>query len=243
MCSAAVDYLAKKIQDTELIEEPYPYIYIKDALPQDFYNQLVANQPQKEHLATLTSMGRVIVVSGDPNNNPEDNRIVLPVNEKTIDPLPAEIREPWMQAATELITPELRDVFLNKFSTFVERRLGTRFNTKFESLYVRDYTGYELGPHTDSKSKVITVLFYLAPDNTRPDLGTSMYAPKREGMTCPGGPHYMYKDFNRTATMPYLPNSMFAFFKNDKSWHGVEPVEPGIERNLLLFDVYVPELK
>jgi hypothetical protein len=240
MCSAVVDYLAKKIQDTELIEEPYPYIYIKDALPQEFYNQLVTNQPQKEHLATLTSMGRVIVVSGDPNNNPEDNRIVLSVNKKTVSSLPKEIGQPWMRAATELITNELEQVFLQKFSTFVERRLGTQVKTKSESLYVRDYTGYELGPHTDSKSKVITVLFYLAPDTSRPDLGTSMYTPRKEGMTCAGGPHYRYKDFVRTATMPYLPNSMFAFFKNDKSWHGVEPVEPGIERNLLLFDIYTP---
>jgi hypothetical protein len=49
------------------------------------------------------------------------------------------------------------------------------------------------------------------------------------------------------ATMPYLPNSLFAFVKTPNSFHGVEPIrETGIRRDLLLYDIKVqnpPELQ
>jgi hypothetical protein len=42
--------------------------------------------------------------------------------------------------------------------------------------------------------------------------------------------------------MPYVPNSLFAFFKNDMSFHGVERVQdPDCRRWLLLYDMYVDE--
>ena len=57
-------------------------------------------------------------------------------------------------------------------------------------------------------------------------------------MTCPGGPHYPFERFERMATMPFVPNALFAFLKTDNSFHGVEPIdEPGIHRYLLLYDL------
>ena len=38
--------------------------------------------------------------------------------------------------------------------------------------------------------------------------------------------------------MPYRPNSLFAFFKTDRAFHGVDPIaDAGVARDLLLFDV------
>jgi hypothetical protein len=40
--------------------------------------------------------------------------------------------------------------------------------------------------------------------------------------------------------MPFAPNSLFAFFKTDNSFHGVEPVlDADTRRWLLLYDIYV----
>lgn len=99
-----------------------------------------------------------------------------------------------------------------------------------ETLLVRDMPGYEIGPHTDSPKKVITALFYL-----RGEEGTSLYTPKDKGFTCKGGPHYEFKDFDKVATMPFKPNSMFAFLKSDKSFHGVEKTQ--YQREVLLCDI------
>lgn len=99
-----------------------------------------------------------------------------------------------------------------------------------ETLLVRDMPGYKIGPHTDSPKKVITALFYL-----RGQEGTSIYTPKEKGFTCKGGPHYEFEQFDKVATMPFKPNSMFAFLKSDKSFHGVETTQH--QRDVLLFDI------
>jgi hypothetical protein len=53
--------------------------------------------------------------------------------------------------------------------------------------------------------------------------------------------------FDRMMTMPFLPNSLFAFLKTHNSFHGVEPIqETGVRRDLLLYDIKVsnpPELR
>jgi len=64
--------------------------------------------------------------------------------------------------------------------------------------------------------------------------------PKDRRFTCPGGPHHRFDGFDRMLTMPYLPNSLFAFFKTKNSFHGVEPVnDAGAQRNLLLYDLRI----
>jgi hypothetical protein len=73
-------------------------------------------------------------------------------------------------------------------------------------------------------------------------MGTSLYLPNDPNFTCPGGPHYPREQFSRLHTNPFLPNSMFAFFKTNNSFHGVEPVgDPGTKRWLLLYDIFVRE--
>ena len=103
---------------------------------------------------------------------------------------------------------------------------------------MHDRTRYSLGPHTDSPTKVVSLLFYLPADERLAQHGTSIYVPKDPAFTCPGGPHHPFGGFDRIATMPFLPNSLFGFVKTDNSFHGVEPfLEPGAGRWLLLYDL------
>lgn len=104
-----------------------------------------------------------------------------------------------------------------------------------ECLLIRDLAGYQIGPHTDSPSKVITVLFYLPKDGLLVDAGTTIYTPKKMDFTCAGGPHYPFEDFDVYQTMPFKPNSMFAFLKTNNSFHGVPPCEG--TRDVLLYDI------
>jgi len=108
---------------------------------------------------------------------------------------------------------------------------------KDECLLVRDLAGYHIGPHTDSPQKVITVLFYLPPNELLIEAGTSIYEPLKPGFTCEGGPHYPAEDFRIVQTMPFKPNSAFAFLKSNNSFHGVEPCEG--TRDVLLYDIRV----
>ncbi len=102
-------------------------------------------------------------------------------------------------------------------------------------LFIRDLPGYSIPPHTDSVSKIITVLIYLAEDNSMEEEGTSIYLPKKEGFICKDGRHYKFEDFTKVKTMPFRANSMFAFARTDNSFHGVEPSKK--IRNVLLYNI------
>ena len=102
-------------------------------------------------------------------------------------------------------------------------------------LLIRDLPGYSIPPHTDSVSKIITVLIYLAEDNSMEEEGTSIYIPKKEGFICKDGRHYNFEDFTKVKTMPFRTNSMFAFARTDNSFHGVEPSKK--IRNVLLYNI------
>jgi hypothetical protein len=130
---------------------------------------------------------------------------------------------------------------LDKFRAFIDARFkGRQPEFGDEALLVNDRTDYSLGPHTDTTSKVVSVLFYLPGDDRLEKHGTSLYVPRKPGFTCQGGPHYLFDGFERVATMPFLPNTMFAFVKTDNSFHGVEPIaDAGISRYLLLYDLRV----
>lgn len=102
-----------------------------------------------------------------------------------------------------------------------------------ETLLIRDKPGYAIGPHTDHPDKVISALFYLQGQE-----GTSLYVPKEEGFTCPGGPHHKFNKFTKVKTMPFKPNSLFAFLKTNNSFHGVETTR--YQRDVLLYDIRRP---
>ena len=90
-------------------------------------------------------------------------------------------------------------------------------------------------------------LFYLPRDESQSHLGTSIYVPEDAGFACPGGPHHPFELFRRVYTMPYVPNTLFAFLKTQNSFHGVEPLTgAAVRRDLLLYDIKVaaaPELR
>jgi len=132
-------------------------------------------------------------------------------------------------------------VLTRKFHSYLVQRFeGRKISLYDEALLVQDTTNYALGPHSDAPRKVITLLFYLPKDTSQQHLGTSIYVPRDREWTCLGGPHYQHEDFERLWTMPFLPNSLFVFFKTDRSFHGVEPVaDPDTRRWLLLYDIFV----
>ena len=65
---------------------------------------------------------------------------------------------------------------------------------------IRHQAGYFLGPHTDLSTKLLVLLFYLPPDDSRPHLGTSLYRPKKSGFICPDSNHYPFDEFVNVKT-------------------------------------------
>jgi hypothetical protein len=148
-----------------------------------------------------------------------------------------------------MLGPTFGQVVAQKFLECLVERFGDVRNRRFhdEAMIVSDGTTYALGPHTDNPLKVVSLLFYLPADESLAPLGTAIYVPRTPGFVSTGAePYHRFEDFRRVATMPYLPNTLFAFPKTPNSFHGVEPISnPGVRRDLLLYDIKVtdpPEL-
>jgi len=201
------------LRDASVRLWPFPHVFVRDIFSSAFYNILYnALDGVEKDFIPLNETGRV-------TRNYSDQRFVR----RSL----GEVHD----ALTQILSlPVLGEQLLAKF--FVT---GIQ-NLHDEILVIRDFPGYSLGPHTDSPSKVISCLFYLARDDARPWLGTTFYVPKDRARTCPGCLHHAVTEFDRVFTFDYVPNAMLAFVKSDVSFHGVEPFTEG-QRNLLLYDI------
>jgi hypothetical protein len=140
------------------------------------------------------------------------------------------------------MSDRFRARIMEKFRPDIAQRFGTgsALSTDIDARFVRDFTDYSIGPHTDTPRKLVSLLFYLPRDESMRHLGTSIYAARDASFRCEGKRHHSYKGFKRVASLPYVPNALFAFFKTDYSFHGVDPIaDRNVERNLLLYNIYV----
>ncbi len=233
MFSDAELQLAYKVGNVPFNMFPYPHFYVPDVFPADFYRQIQQNLPDPDAMRPIEE---VRMVKG------YKERFVLGLEDAALATLPAGKRAFWEDLRNWLVGANFKTLVLRKFQPFIDQRFAGRTDVQFydEGLLVQDITNYKLGPHTDAQRKVVTMLFYLPPDDTQRHLGTSIYLPADGEFTCPGGPHHERDKFVRLHTNPFLPNSLFAFFKTNNSFHGVEPVaDPDTRRWLLLYDIYV----
>lgn len=232
MSSNAELHLAYKVSNAPLSLFPYPHFFVEDAFPADFYRELQSMLPDP---AALLPLEVARGVKG------YDERYVLEFKEEQFVNLTPAQDAFWRALHKWLVGGRFAQLALAKFAPFISQRFKGQADVRFkdEAFLVQDTTHYKLGPHTDAPRKVVTFLFYLPPDLSQEHLGTSMYLPRDRDFRCPGGPHHPHQQFDRVWTMPFRPNSLFAFVKSDLSFHGVEPVsDPDTRRWLLLYDVY-----
>ncbi|MDB5808195.1 MAG: methyltransferase FkbM family [Betaproteobacteria bacterium] len=236
MSSSAEEHVLYQIANARMLEYPYAHIYVEDVFPADFYQALLENWPQQSSLLPIDETGRV-------PKNAYRERFVMPFNAGEIEKLNAERRPFWQSFASWLLTQRFMTAMIDKFEPYVKSRFGDDiYQCGFEadSLIVRDVTNFNIGPHTDGPHRLLSMLFYCPPDASLSHLGTSIYVPRDPAFVCPGGPHYSHAKFHKVKTMEYRPNSLFAFIKNDRSFHGVEPIgDPDVLRDILLYDVRV----
>lgn len=234
MSSAAKLHTLYRIGNAVLRPYPYPHFHVEEVFPASFYERLRRNLPLRTKYTPLAETGRV-----SPGAYKE--RSVFFFEDEALARLSAEQAEFWRDLRTWLLDDEMLSLLLAKFDGAIRQRFeGYVGHVRMapESCLVKDGPGYAIGPHTDSPHRLLSLLFYLPPDDRWADCGTSIYLPRDRSFTCEGGPHYTPEPFERLATIPFLPNTLFAFMKTNNAFHGVEPVvDPEIERDLLFYDI------
>lgn len=206
------DHLTSALADAQKHSMPFPYFFARNVFPAEFYEKMMGTLALKR-----------------------DYHAEKFANRKFAD----DIGLPGLEF---MKTKEFFDAMLHLFNVQLQQKYGGRQVQFYSDLrLIRDQQHYKIGPHTDAPWKVLSLLFYLPPDEKHYEYGTSFYVPHDRTFTCAGGPHYPFEGFQKVATMPFIPNSCLGFWKTDKSFHGVEPIPVQFQRDVLLYNIYCKE--
>jgi len=228
------EHVFAQIEATELQLDPFPHCHVRNVFPDDLYQTLIDNLPSDQHYRKFHA--------------PYESRLFLslsPTETAGLAPFWTEF-ERWIHSQAFLdrmarrFVPYLRRMHRQRAEQLAAHSSGDRVDIGCRTLLTRDYSDYQLGPHTDAAAKFITALFYLPGDDRFSTFGTSLYKPKEPGKTDWRSRHFDHQDFERVRTLPNLPNSVFIFVKSDDSFHGVSPGNYSNEgRNLMM---WIPEI-
>lgn len=210
---------------------PYHHVEIPEWLPWRVYNELVAHWPH----ARMQNIADVRPVKGYSAR--------LAYHENADPPT----QGPWADLYEAMRHNEVMEAWVSLFREPLRQRFPTMLYTVPDSLLCEDREGYSIGPHTDSPAKVMSLVAYFprapaakALPRLDYDWGTSVYH-ATDGFTCPGGPHHDRHGeggrFEEVFRARYAPNSLFCFCKDEKSFHGVEPLPPGADRRVYIWNV------
>jgi hypothetical protein len=218
-----------------MLTHPFPHFYIRPIFPEEWYRQLIKKLPEQKNYVRLDETGTV--AKGD-----YKERFVCSLAELEEKEDEEKAGSFWAELAEWLMSERFSTLLIEKFRPHIIQRFGNNIGLKpeIDARLVRDFSNYAISPHTDAPRKLVSLLFYLPKDEQTKHLGTSIYAPLDPNFRCPGIGHHPFGNFKKVITMNYLPNSLFAFFKTDNAFHGVEPIQDqNIERNSLLYNIYV----
>ena len=109
-------------------------------------------------------------------------------------------------------------------------------------MLVNDQSNYQLGPHTDLPTRLLSILIYL-PSLDQPSIGTSLYQPIDPQFNCRTGKHYRSKGFKEVKKIPFKPNTLLAFPRTNQSFHGVETLKiDNLDRKMLMINMQLEDL-
>jgi hypothetical protein len=231
-------HVSYRIANAPVLHYPFPHFYIESVFPEAFYRELRGRLPALETYKRIDETGTVA-------KGQYQARYVCSVTELEEKEFERGGGTFWMELNRWLAGDEFARLMLDKFQPSLAERFGADVEPRVETdnRLVRDFTTYAISPHTDSPRKLVSLLFYLPPDDSMRHLGTSIYAPRDPTLRCEGTAHHPFERFKRVATMEYRPNTLFGFFKTDRAFHGVDPIaDERVERDLLLYNIYVTKL-
>ena len=212
-------YVIDRLRTSRVLQEPYPHFYLEDVFPAEYYESMLRCLPDSsiyDNLFAVTSLKLDHFRHRDQRD----------LNDGWTELLPDDIKGFWVDFNRWFMGPELAQAVLRTFGEPMGERFGDEAwpEVSVEAQFIRHRAGYFLGPHSDLYTKLVVLLFYLAPDDSLAHLGTSLYRPKDSGFTCPDSKHYSFDDFVNVYTAPYKRNSLLAFMRSDRSFHGLDPL-------------------
>ncbi len=217
-----------RIANVQLNTWPYRHLFVRDVFPGWYYGKMIEHFPARELFSPLSER--------------HQRRLKFDLAaEESIARLDEPLRSFWSEFRELFINQPFMNMILEKYCGEAAARFRSRCRPMVY-LFL-DTTGYGIGPHADTRTKLITMLFYLPGDDSQSRYGTSILVPK---VSAPNpGPHDKldgWEQFHTAFTAPYLPNTLMSFYVTDDSWHAVDAHDDPIERRSLQYFICVDDV-
>jgi len=210
------EHLANALEHGERFSEPYD-LTVFQPFSKELYSEILTQMPEDRYYDPLLHRDAI-------RPDGTSTRMVMSLDKKGTARLPSKQKKFWSKFNRVMRSKLVSDVFMRH----LEPQLKARFKCPLSDIprfptarLGRDADGYKILPHPDSNSRVYTAQVYLADDDSRTDLGTSVYSRAVDG------------SFSVVRRLPYLPNTAFCFVCTDATWHGVMPISLKRPRNNL----------
>lgn len=222
------------VLDAAVVEtKPFAHFYLEGVFPDVIYARMLESMPGPGLYRSLSD--KHVLEDGT------STRDVLQLDDDAVGEMDDESRPLWRGVAEALRSPQLkREIF-----ALFRGPLAKRFKVSpadAEDIdgfpnpaLIRDLGGYEISPHPDSPSKVVTTHYYLPRDATQEGLGTALYELRilqLKNLISPRNALVKVKQF------PFRPNSMYGFAVTRTSWHGRELVPLASEARNTILNIY-----
>lgn len=215
-----------QIRAAALHQDPCDHVRLEQIFDPELARQLVDNLPDQAlydeqiHKDALLPDGRYA-------------RLRFELTTENIARLPQPQRDFWQGILDDVQSTEIERAYKEKFRQALSRRFGPEFmdvETVQRPVLFRDIAGYKISVHADNLDKVITSQIYLPRDDSQVHLGTSFHRQNPD------------RSFEKVKTLPFTPNSGYAFPVTTDSWHSVEQMrESDGPRNTLMLIWYLVE--
>lgn len=234
--SGADHHVARRISEEPLSQLPFEHCVVDNIFPPALFEAIQDKWPSDSVLKPLPETGRS---TGYPE------RQVMLFTPDFMDKLSSSDQQFWIQVAQIAMGKEVVVSCYNKFKSILQPRIahiGGNLFLDAEMQVVSDRKGYEIGPHTDSPQRFISLLYYLSPEPEYESYGTGLYQPKDSFKPTNYRVHHGFEDFELHTRVDFRPNRLVVFPRSDISYHGVEPVHiEACDRRLFIVNVRAPE--
>jgi hypothetical protein len=228
--AALREHLVDKVGHASLERDPFCHIYMEGVFPTALYPSVLQNLPDPEIYSPLN----LRLYARKDGRSTRDQFHLTPEN---LAKLPGESAAFWGNVVRAVTDGNLKRAIFAKLAPDLAERFSISekdvpdLDCVYEVVLFRDTEDYRIKPHPDGLNKIVTMQFYLPPDESTPELGTSLFRHER-GLF--GGKFHEVKRF------PFNPNSAYAFAVSDssarKSWHGREQLSGfnGVRNTLMV---------
>jgi len=220
------DFIVTSVDATTSYDAPFTHLVFDRVFPDDVYASMLANMPEAADYRPMHGRSK-----GHDLADGTHTRVKIDLFPEYIRHLPPQKRAVWDLVGRALCARAVRDAFVRRLATPLERRFGARFaKTGMYPIPIltRDIPGYLITPHTDTRWKGITVQLYLPRDRSTAHIGTIFHEKLADG------------SLPKRTQMSFVPNSGYAFAVGTDTWHSADPVGPEVRtRDSILLTYFV----